>query len=451
MNLHPRLFPANRWLEPLLCLAIAAAVAYDLGHLYLNGYLPQPFFYVPEDTYMDWFNPAYWAHHSGAYDSWGSIYPPLTFVVLNFLTDPTCYATEGYPGRACDTYGLVTLHFIYLVNCVLITKTFLKIDRKTAIWRSFALCAGLPMLFTLERGNILLLCFTCVLLAYGPLVKSVRVKWLAAAFAINLKIYLVGTIFAQLLRRKWRWFEGAALATVIVYLVSFAVYGAGWPGELYRDIRDFATFFHAGTPLDLWYSITYRPLLSLLQGAFPTTSIVGSYWVEVLTSAIPVIICASQALIAVAAAAASWRPAAVPQFRVVFLSIALALVSSEAGGYTQVLLLLFVFMEQWRGVGRKIAILIAYVLSIPADMLISPTPPQVQPGFFGMGQVTTEFGVGLMPFARPGLVIIMAVALSLVTIRDALEDARRAGWRMPWEVGPDRPRPALRELQESGA
>lgn len=436
------LLPANRWLEPLFCMGIAAAVAYCFGHLYFYGYLPQPFFYVPEDTYMDWFNPAYWAHNPGAYDAWGTIYPPLSFVFLRFLTDPTCYVTEGYSGRACDTYGLITLHLVYLVNCVLVAKTFLKIDRKTAIWRSFALCAGLPMLYALERGNILLLCFTCVILAYGPLLESARMRWVAAAFAINFKIYLIGTLFAQLLRRRWRWFEGAFLTTAIVYLVSFAIYGGGWPSEIFRNIKDYATLFIAGTPLDLWYSITYRPLLTLLKGDFPSSSFVGSYWVELFTVAIPILIYATQALIAAAAAAAWWRPAAAPQFRLIFLAIAIALVTSEAGGYTQVLLLLFVFMEQWKGVGRKLAILIAYVLSVPGEILISHTPPTAQPGFFGLTQVTTEFGVGLMPFLRPGLVIIMTVALSLVTIRDAIADARRAGWQLPFGPSPGR-KPAL--------
>jgi hypothetical protein len=429
-----RLTPINRWLEPLLCVAITAAIIFDLAYLYLYGYLPQPFFYVPEDTFMDWFNTAYWSHHPGAYDAWGTIYPPLSFDILRFLTDSRCYVTQGYPARACDTFGLVTLHLIFLMNCILVWKTFRKIDRKTALCRSFALCAGLPMLFALERGNLLLLCFTFVLLAFGPLVKSARLRWIAVACAINLKVYLIGTLFGQLLRRKWRWFEGAILTTVLVYLLSFSLYGEGNPYEVYRNIIDYVTQMESTTPLDLWYSNTYRPLLALLNGTFPVTNFVGSYWADVITTVIPILIYGTQAVVILAALGSLFRPAAVPQFRVIYFTIAVALVTSEAGGYTQVLLLLFVFMEEWKGVGRKIAIFIGYLLSIPADIPISSVPANAQPGFMGLRDVITQFSVGLMPFLRPGLIMIMTLSLAVVTLRAVWCDARANGWRSPWTL-----------------
>jgi len=34
-----------------------------------NGYLPAPFVFVVSDTFMDWFNTAFWAHNGGAYSS----------------------------------------------------------------------------------------------------------------------------------------------------------------------------------------------------------------------------------------------------------------------------------------------------------------------------------------------------------------------------------------------
>lgn len=432
MNAWHRVFPANRWLEPLFALIITAALIWALVYLYRWGYLPQPFFYVPEDSYMDWFNTAYWAHHIGAYDSWGTIYPPLSFVALRFLTDPTCYITEGYATRECDLYGMLTLHLIYLLNCVLVFKTFLKIDRRTAIPRSIAMCIGMPMLFALERGNILLLCFTAILLAYGPLVRSARLRWLAAAFAINFKVYLIGTLFAQLLKRRWRWFEGALITTILVYLVTFAIVGAGTPAQIYRNISDFAGLWEAATPLDLWYAVTYRPVISLLNGPFPTASVIGSHWVDVLLVVLPLLIYAVQATILVAALAAWWRPHVVPTYRLVFLSMAMALVTSEAGGYTQILLFVFVFMERWRGLGRKLAIFFTYILCIPADFPIGDVPSTARAGYMGLRNVIAEHSVGVGPFIRPGLVLTVVVALALVTIRDVLADARLHGWRLPW-------------------
>lgn len=431
-----RVFPVNRWLEPLFALAIAVALGWVFFYLYRFDQLPQPFFYVPEDTYMDWFNTAFWAHNFGAYDSWGTIYPPLSFVILRVLTDGSCYISEGYSTRACDWWGALTLHLIYIANCILVTKTFLKIDRNTAVPRAFALCAGLPMLFALERGNILLLCFTAVLLAYGPLVRSARLRWLAAAFAVNFKVYLIGTLFAQLLRRRWRWFEGAMITTIAVYLVTFAILGEGTPGQIYKNISDFAGLWEAATPLDLWYAVTYRPLISLLHGPFPTTTAIGSYWVDVLIVALPAAIYATQAAILVAAFAAWLRPAVVPLYRLVFLSIAMALVTSEAGGYTQMFLFLFVFMEPWRGLGRKIAIVLTYILSIPMDIPIINVPATARPGFLGFREIIAEFSVGIGPFIRPGLLIIVVVALSAVTIREVWTHIKQNGWRERYRYAP---------------
>ena len=427
MTLWARVFPINRWLEPLLALAVAAGLVWSLLHLYWYGYLPQPYFYEPNDVWMDWFNTAYWSHEPGAYDSWKTIYPPLSFAVLKGLTFGPCYpSAEGYAGRSCDVYGAITLHGVYFVNVVLTYLTFRKIDRSTAIPRSFALVAGLPMTYGLERGNLILLCFTCVLLAFGPLVKSARVRWVFAGLAINFKVYLIGMLFGQLLRQRWRWFEGAMLATAIVYLISFAIVGAGSLPEIYNNIVDYSAGFQSATVLDLWYPATYKPLLSLIDSpVFPIASAVGSRPAEVAQVVIPALLHATQGLIILAALATLLRPTVVPRYRLVFLTIAIALITSEAGGYTQILMILFVFMEPWRGFGRKWAIVVSYILCIPADYPIDNVPPVVRESFLSGRQVVAEYAVGIGPFLRPGLIMSLAIALALVTIFDVCRRIRQ--------------------------
>jgi hypothetical protein len=446
----------GRWIEPLLAAAVAAGLIWALGYLLIYQYLPTPFFYEPQDTWMDWFNTAYWAHQPGAYDTWGTIYPPLSFVVLKLVTYGGCYPfAEQYSSRDCDLYGAVTLHLFYLVNVVLIAWTFLKIDRRTALPRAFALSAGLPMVFALERGNIILLCFTCLLLAYGPIVRSARWRWVFAALAINFKVYLIGTLFAQLLRRRWRWFEGATLATIIVYLLTFAVMGVGAPWDLYGNIVNYSGGFQAASVLDLLYANTYRPLLSLLTDeAFPIFKVLSSNDVELISAVLPLVIYAVVGLIGVAAMAAAFRPEHVPMHRLVYLSIAAALVTSEAGGYTQMFLILFVFMEPWRGFGRIFSIVAAYVLCIPADVPISYVPSVVRDSFLGGARVTAQYFVGLGPFVRPGLILSITVALSFVTLREVWDQLRSEGWRIgfpPRNTGsPDTPR-GLPDARPQGA
>jgi hypothetical protein len=424
------LFPVGRWLEPLFAAAVVVMNVYVLWYLYTYSYLPQPFFFQPDDTWMDWFNTAYWAHSPGAYDSWRTIYPPLSFVVLQPITWGACYAgAEGPAARACDVYGAVSLHAIFLINLVLIFFAFRKLDRATMWPRTLALGLGLPMTYALERGNVLLICFTCVLLGFGPLIRSVRWRWFFVGCAVNFKVYLIGTVFAQLLHRRWRWFEGALIATVLVYLVSLAIKGEGLPWEVYENIRDYSTGFQAASPLDLWYTITYLPLLSLVDGnGFPAVAVLGSEIGETLRIVIPAMIRTVQATIAIAAVAAFLRPRVVPMNRLVFLAIAIALVGSEAGGYTQMFLMLFVFFERSRTFGVKLAVILVYILCIPFDIVISDLPERATNGFLGIREVIARFGVGLMHVLRPGLVLLLCWTMALDTLVRL--------WRAKRELGP---------------
>ncbi|WP_371431974.1 hypothetical protein [Novosphingobium sp.] len=421
----------GRWLEYLLALAILVLLGRAMWWVYAYGQLPQPFFYDPTDTFMDWFNTAYWARDTGPYDSWGALYPPLSFVVLRLLGDSACYADgAGLETRACDWIGLVAIHAIYLLNLVLIAKTYLKIDRRTALPRAIALSAGLPMLFALERGNLLLLCFTCMLLSFGPLLKSARLRWLFAGLAVNFKVYLIGAVLAPIIRRRWLWAEGALLATIGVYLVTYGILGAGTPFEIYDNIVSYAQGSVSPQVTDIWYSVTYLPLISLLQGQnFPITNLIGSQLVETGLVLLPILIRTGQAAVLLAVVASWLRPEMVPPFRLAFFGTVLALISSEAGGYTQILAILFVFMERWRGIARPLAILCSYILCLPGDIALTPLPPLFGDSYLTNQPVEIHIDVGLGMFLRPGLLIIIAIALSAATIHDVWADIRVQGWK----------------------
>ena len=425
------------WIEWVLTLPVAIGLIYCLIHLLLYGYLPPPYFLVASDTFMDFFSPATYAHLGGAYDAYQTIYPPLSFVVLKFLSWGPCYAfNTGVEARTCDTYGLTSLIIIYLVNCVLIARTFWKIDRSTAIPRTFALCAGLSMTYALERGNLLLFCFTCVILAYGPLLRSARLRWLFAGLAVNFKIYLIGAIFAQLLKRRWRWFEGALLATGLVYLASFAILGEGSPSEIYTNITNYAGGFKVGDVQYLWYPSSLQPLSLLLSGdaLSPIVNLIGSHMVETGLVIINILVAATIVSVAAAAAAAWLRPAVVPLHRLLMLSMGVAVIYSEVGGYSHMLLLFFVFMEKWRGLGRGAVLVMAYLLCFPLDYPIAQVPTMVSDSYFAGRIIVTEYTIGVGIVVRPLLLHLILMILSLVTIRDVWADARANGWQspLPW-------------------
>lgn len=423
------------WLhwEYLFAIAVLIGGAYCVGHLLVEGYLPQPFFYQPFDVWMDWFNTAFWSHNPGAYDSWATLYPPVSFIVLRFLTAGRCYvANEGWYSRDCDWYGMITMHGWYVLNVYLIGRTFLKIDRRTALPRSFALAAGMPMLDGLERGNLIMIAFTCFLLAHGPLLRSARLRWLMAGLTINFKVYLIGSIFAYPVKRRWRWFEGTVLATVGVYLVTWGLLGAGTPIEIIENLTGWnAQLNSASSLLDLWYATSFQPLIGLLNGSiFQINLEIGSWPTEFFGNALPRAIAVTQ-LIIVAATGVAWlRPEVVPTYRLVNLATCIALITTEGGGYTQALMIFLTFFEPWRsGFAVRFALVCCYILSIPGDIFLGPVLPQVNNGFLNTGPLFYSYWVTVGPFVRPAFVLMVPIALSCTTIAAVWRDIRTQGWR----------------------
>jgi len=427
-------------LEYAFALTIAIALAYSFWFFFTYKYFPQPFFYDIGDTWMDWFNPAFWSHQPGAYDTYVTIYPPLTYVILRVVTYGPCYAggVVGGLARECDVLGIVALHIFYIIAVTLTARTFWKVDRRTALPRTIALSIGLPMIWTMDRGNVILITYIFVLLAYGPLVKSARMRWLYAGMAVNMKIYLIGTIFAQLLHRRWRWFEGAMISCILVYCISYLLFGSGSPSEIYRNITDFAENLTINNPLDIWMASSLLPLLQLTRSEiFPTILYVGSDNVRLIEILAPLIMHSAQAIIMVAAAACFFRPEAVPRYRMVTLSIGIALLSTEVSSYTQILVLLFCFMEPSKGFLRRYAIVIGYLICIPLDINIDRLPPTYKDSFLFNTTVPVEYVVQLGPFIRPILTLSIPVSLAILTIINVWQDIRQQGWGERWRFRRD--------------
>jgi hypothetical protein len=98
------------WVEYGFVAAIVIAMAYTAWFFHENGHLPQPWFYEPWGTFMDWYSLANWGHFRGAYDIAGTIYPPLSFVVLKIFSFRRCYIDNASEAaRDCDWLGIVAL------------------------------------------------------------------------------------------------------------------------------------------------------------------------------------------------------------------------------------------------------------------------------------------------------------------------------------------------------
>jgi hypothetical protein len=432
-----------RRIEWLLGLLVLGGLLYMAVLTYTLEYFPQPFFYDADDTFRDWFSTSIWAHEYGAYDTWLTVYPPLSFLLLKIFGAPQCYVYAPLSTvRDCDWIGLAAIHLFYVLNIVVAAKTFMKVDRATALPRSFALTAGMPMLFGLERGNLILVCFICIMLGWGPLVRSARLRWIFVGLAVNFKVYLIAGVATQLIRRRWLWVEGATIAIILVYVVSYALYQQGNPKEIFENLVNFSEGF-LSTPsavMDVWYPNTYKPLYYILTKAeIPITSMIGSDLVEFLSVAVIVVVSGTQAIIVFAAGAAWLRPEIISPSRLAFLGLSFAMITSETSAYTQPVLFFFIFMEPWKGICRPIAIIVTYILCIPGDILVGNPIPVLQFSYIGNHYVTSLQGISVGMLLRPLGLLVLGAVLSIQTIAAVWGDILRQGWHGRWRFRRDAP------------
>lgn len=428
-------------IEYFFVICILSGIIYTFWFYYWNLYLPQPFFYEPSGTFMDWYSLVYYAIHPGAYNIAGTIYPPLSFVILEIFSNHACYqSSTGELNRACDPWGIVFLCVVFTSNIVLTSLSFRKLDKTVWIPRTCALTLGLPMIFAFERGNFVILTYSCVLLGFGPLLRSARSRWLFAGAAINFKVYLVGAALAPLLNRRWIQTEGIIIATILVYLGTWAILGEGSPDQIISNVTSYGGNFGASQLLDIWYPSSFIPAIALLKGIlFPINTIMDSPISDLLLTCATFLQASAQIMIIGAAIAIWLRPEAVPRHRGVFFAIAMALATVEAGGYTHVILLLFVFMERSKGVALRAAIIMAYMLCVPAEWVISPVAPMTRWSYLADTNVIVQYGVGVFALLRPILAIFIIWAMSFATMHAVWLDIAAQGWSRRWRYRGDAP------------
>ncbi|WP_423603760.1 hypothetical protein [Sphingomonas sp. MS122] len=410
--------------EMLLAAAVLATLAMSAAFFQRTGYLPQPFVFDTNDTFMDWFNTAYWANNPGAYDVWRTIYPPLSFVFLDMFSIPGCYLQSPFHARDCDWLGRTTIYAFYLIDVVLIWLSLRRLDRTTAPMRTIALGLGLPLLFTLERGNLILAGFACFILAHGPLLRQGWGRALAAAATINFKPYLLLPVLADAVKREWRPLEIAGIATLLLYLVTLALVGAGTPGEIVANTANWVVFQSGQVWNEINYSTSYAPLMLVRKAPIPLLQFVSSQTVDTIILAASAVIRATQG-IALAALLAAWlQPGAVSRERIAALLLGAYLVTQSPGGYTQVFLIFLVFLEPWRRPGPIGALVCAYLLCLVGDVPLSTILELSTTSWLSGRPVEPAFGLTIGHFVRPGVIALLVWSLALDTIAQSVRAHR---------------------------
>ena len=204
-TLPKKMFPIRILLIALFFIINFSAVVYGAIFSFKYGYLAAPFYYDKSDTFMDLFNPLYWAYLDGRYTEWKSVYPPLNFLflrLLDFLFGGACYAVPSCV-REHSPLIIVVFASIYLtIPAIVLRMQYEKnysVIEKSLLY--FLVIFSPPMLFALERGNLILI--TPILLAFvlsgNGLKRSIYI-----AVLINIKAYLVLLLMYFFIKRIWR-------------------------------------------------------------------------------------------------------------------------------------------------------------------------------------------------------------------------------------------------------
>ncbi|MBF9153078.1 MULTISPECIES: hypothetical protein [Novosphingobium] len=406
--------------ELALLLLVLASFVSVVHCFFETGYLPQPFIWDPQDTFMDWFNTAYWANHRGAYSVWRSIYPPLSFVLLRLFSISSCYVTSSFAARDCDWLSIVTILASYVAAIAVSYLALRRNDPRTAVMRTLALAFGYRSLYALERGQLLIMCYIAMVVAFGFFATSRPVRAIAAALMINFKPYMLVTTFAWAIRRDWRQLELAAIATVLLYLATWAFVGGGSVAELLANTANWITFTSGDVVGEIYYSTSFNGLFGVIDsGRFPVLRYFRSDTYETFRFVLSTAMAVAQ-LTGVAALLLAWlQPKAVSITRLAAIALLISLTIRSPGGYTEMFLVFLVFMEPWRGFARIGSITIIYLNALNVDWQISTLPVIHATAWLSGKAVTAQFGIAVGQFTHPIGLLAVLMLLSLDTIREA--------------------------------
>lgn len=199
----------------------ALGFLFYLWFLTQRGYLPSPFVYDKYDSFMDFFNPLYWSDNDGRYTVWESVYPPLNFVFLK-LVKLSFLGNANFPDsfalRASAFPVVLFILFSYLLAPIIVLKTKLwnNFTGAEKILLYFIIILSTPMLFALERGNLII--YTLIFLAF--LLSSAGLfRAFCIAVLINLKPYLALLLVYYLIRCNWKEFWLCTLLSGMLFAI----------------------------------------------------------------------------------------------------------------------------------------------------------------------------------------------------------------------------------------
>lgn len=212
------------------------------------------FFRSCEDLFMDFFHPVHDAAKGvGVYTELGSIYPPLSNLIIRAFSLVLPRAYLDAPKELASTWGqypaAVLCFALFFLAGFLLLGLILSREGHTGakgkLLTALLLCS-FPMLFLVERGNTMILCLAAMLLftqnynSECPVWREIAL--IAFAFATAMKFYPVLLGAVLLADRRWRdALHAAVYGLLFLFVPSFFYHG---PISVFWAIKYTLAFSH---------------------------------------------------------------------------------------------------------------------------------------------------------------------------------------------------------------
>lgn len=217
----------NRYLTAILLLSLVNFV-YLVIFFINKGYLPEPFLHDKNNTFMDFYQPLYWAGRGGIFTIWQSVYPPLNFILFNlyeiFFVGNISDFTDAAQLREIVGWRIAFVLVIYAGLLILVVKE--SFSSSFTNWQRVIITAicllSPPTLFALERGNLIFL--SLYFLAIYIWGKYKLIKIIAFAFLVNIKPYFIVIYFFEIIRKDCKenidYFILSPILSILILLIS---------------------------------------------------------------------------------------------------------------------------------------------------------------------------------------------------------------------------------------
>lgn len=387
-----------------------------------NGYLPSPFVYDKADTFMDLFHTMYWADETGRYTAWGSVYPPLNFLFLKgarWLMFGAAHESDAFIMRDSAQPFIPYILAAYAVAVLFVFRE--------QLWRDFtrwqralvfvAVLLSPPILFTVERGNLIIFALGFLALALS---SSGWARVFAIGMLINIKPYFALYLIAFAVTQRPRELVACTLMAGAIYLVTGIVLDAHFL-DFVTNLLQFSQEFSLFSPrelLGLPSSVSaFSSVLRLYQYSGGTLSIAG-FDIDAMASLIET----AKWLTILALFVALWRARANTSIETTLVATTIAITNLGVwvGGYS------FIFYAclipvLCRMTYSKIYLACVCVILAPIDaiVLFNEYLGGIRYAYISDTTVPVYFQLTVGAFVRPvvNLCLLLVMTLEILTTR----------------------------------